>query len=589
MEVRTLLVAGVLTDQCVDHAVRDAADLGYRVVVVEDACATGSRARHEAAIGAFRGYTDAVLSTNEVVSRLLLPTNGGVVVTGFGPFGDVARNPTTEIVDMVRRLDIEGVACRVLGVSMEDVDRFIEEELEPLLEGCTSPISFLHLGVDERSSVFKLERCAVNECSFRIPDVNGCQPTGQAISRSPSGPEVLRSTVPVERIRTLDGLKDYTVELSDDAGKYVCNYLYYRSLEACAKAGAGARSLFLHVPPEAVASIADGAMVVSSVCRHLLDMPRDTSDTPMDVIPLEVIALDDESIDDRRHAERVRESLSAHGFFLVRPPFPFEIVLDNARRHRSFFDLPPEEKAKLSLNESYCGWHGATERLDPENAACGDLREGIYFRRPCRRPHLLSGENQWPPPASLPGYRESVEGYMEQLLDLSARVVGIIALSLGLDQQHYDRYFDDAMLTLRPIRYLPEPSDEAAGRFACGAHTDYGFITFLYADPVDGLEIFHEGRWRAVGGAAVGEATLIVNIGDMGSAITGYQSTKHRVVNAEGRPRFSMPAFVDPNFDAEIPVAEIPVAGGQDRDRGRDQLPIVSGMYLLDKYKQTHT
>ena len=91
------------------------------------------------------------------------------------------------------------------------------------------------------------------------------------------------------------------------------------------------------------------------------------------------------------------------------------------------------------------------------------------------------------------------------------------------------------------------------------------------------------------GGAAVGEATLIVNIGDMGSAITGYQSTKHRVVNAEGRPRFSMPAFVDPNFDAEIPVAEIPVAGGQDRDRGRDQLPIVSGMYLLDKYKQTHT
>ena len=92
-----------------------------------------------------------------------------------------------------------------------------------------------------------------------------------------------------------------------------------------------------------------------------------------------------------------------------------------------------------------------------------------------------------------------------------------------------------------------------------------------------------------IGGAAVGEATLIVNIGVMGSAITGYQSTKHRVVNAEGRPRFSMPAFVDPNFDAEIPVAEIPVAGGQDRDRGRDQLPIVSGMYLLDKYKQTHT
>lgn len=64
---KTLIVAGVLTDQCVDHAVRDAADLGYSVVVIEDACATGTQARHEAALQAFKGYTDSIMSTEAVL------------------------------------------------------------------------------------------------------------------------------------------------------------------------------------------------------------------------------------------------------------------------------------------------------------------------------------------------------------------------------------------------------------------------------------------------------------------------------------------------------------------------------------------
>lgn len=54
--VRFLIVAGVVTDQCVDMAVRDAADRGYLVTLVEDACATYSEERHRAAIAALKGY-----------------------------------------------------------------------------------------------------------------------------------------------------------------------------------------------------------------------------------------------------------------------------------------------------------------------------------------------------------------------------------------------------------------------------------------------------------------------------------------------------------------------------------------------------
>ncbi len=52
----TLAVTGFLTDQCVDHTIRDAADRGYYPICIEDACATHSEERHEQALSLFRGY-----------------------------------------------------------------------------------------------------------------------------------------------------------------------------------------------------------------------------------------------------------------------------------------------------------------------------------------------------------------------------------------------------------------------------------------------------------------------------------------------------------------------------------------------------
>lgn len=65
--VRQLVVSGLLTDQCVDSAVRDACDLGYLVTVVTDACGTHSAERHAASLRLNRGYcrqvtTDALLA-----------------------------------------------------------------------------------------------------------------------------------------------------------------------------------------------------------------------------------------------------------------------------------------------------------------------------------------------------------------------------------------------------------------------------------------------------------------------------------------------------------------------------------------------
>jgi ureidoacrylate peracid hydrolase len=53
---RYLIIAGCLTDQCVDSAVRDACDLGYLVTVPTDACVTLSHERHEWSLRNNRGY-----------------------------------------------------------------------------------------------------------------------------------------------------------------------------------------------------------------------------------------------------------------------------------------------------------------------------------------------------------------------------------------------------------------------------------------------------------------------------------------------------------------------------------------------------
>jgi ureidoacrylate peracid hydrolase len=67
--VRSLMIAGILTDQCIDSATRDACDLGYLVTVATDACATLSAERHDWSLNNNRGYCRQ-RTTNELVAEI---------------------------------------------------------------------------------------------------------------------------------------------------------------------------------------------------------------------------------------------------------------------------------------------------------------------------------------------------------------------------------------------------------------------------------------------------------------------------------------------------------------------------------------
>ena len=73
--VRSLIIAGILTDQCIDSAARDACDLGYLVTIATDACATHSRERHEWSLRNNRGYARQ-RTTAELVAEIAR-LNGG--------------------------------------------------------------------------------------------------------------------------------------------------------------------------------------------------------------------------------------------------------------------------------------------------------------------------------------------------------------------------------------------------------------------------------------------------------------------------------------------------------------------------------
>ncbi len=67
--VRQLVISGLITDQCVEGAVRDACDLGYLVTLVSDACLTYSQERQDHSLATIRGYCRQV-TTEELVAEL---------------------------------------------------------------------------------------------------------------------------------------------------------------------------------------------------------------------------------------------------------------------------------------------------------------------------------------------------------------------------------------------------------------------------------------------------------------------------------------------------------------------------------------
>ncbi|WIA13414.1 hypothetical protein OEZ85_006994 [Tetradesmus obliquus] len=192
------------------------------------------------------------------------------VVTGFGEFHGVKRNPTQVLVEWLDQkqrargstitpqatathassTDAEAasaaeeqqeayriLSCTVLEVSATAVCKFLEEQAALLQAACSAagkqPVVLLHLGVDNQRICLNLELQAFNNATFRCPDEAGWQPSGLVIEQGQGlGLSSVRSTaLPVQQLaQELHGA-GFDCHVSRDAGRFVCNYIYHKSLQ----------------------------------------------------------------------------------------------------------------------------------------------------------------------------------------------------------------------------------------------------------------------------------------------------------------------------------------------------------------------
>jgi nicotinamidase-related amidase len=70
--VEYVMVMGVVTDQCVETAVRDGCDRGFMMTLIDDACATFSEQRHKESLVGIKGYC-RTRTTDQVIEELQRP------------------------------------------------------------------------------------------------------------------------------------------------------------------------------------------------------------------------------------------------------------------------------------------------------------------------------------------------------------------------------------------------------------------------------------------------------------------------------------------------------------------------------------
>ncbi|MER9451606.1 2-oxoglutarate and iron-dependent oxygenase domain-containing protein [Mesorhizobium sp. M0254] len=256
----------------------------------------------------------------------------------------------------------------------------------------------------------------------------------------------------------------------------------------------------------------------------------------------------------QRVAKEIRWALSNTGFMYVKnhgiqQDF-VDSVFDVSRR---FFDLPMSQKMTLHVSKSDVALRGYIEPFG-ENTDPGktkDLKECFDIgpeRSTLEGPFL--GPNQWP--SSLPEFQKLTNGYHQKMVDLAKILLEGIALSLDQPESYFENFMCDPISIQRLLHYPPQSGYIGEEIIGIGAHTDYGNLTILAQDDVGGLQVMNrDGDW--VEGMPI-HGTFVINIGDLIQRLTNdvYLANMHRVVNISGRERYSIPFFIDADFNAII-------------------------------------
>jgi pyroglutamyl-peptidase len=164
-----------------------------------------------------------------------------ILLSGYGPFAGVPENPSYAAVEPLDGTLIAGHDVRVLElvVEWEAAPEEYLAEYERL-----QPVLAIASGVAMGENVVRLESIAHNLANGE--DVAGVTLNGPI---DPAGPETLATNLPLTDLLDVFESEGYPVAISDDAGDYLCNYLFYKLMARVLAEPAERRILggFIHV------------------------------------------------------------------------------------------------------------------------------------------------------------------------------------------------------------------------------------------------------------------------------------------------------------------------------------------------------
>ncbi|RYF02663.1 MAG: pyroglutamyl-peptidase I [Oxalobacteraceae bacterium] len=177
-----------------------------------------------------------------------------VLLTGFEPFNGADVNPSWEAARALDGWSGPGfqVAARELPCVFGRANLALFDAIDAL-----QPDIVIAVGQAGGRHEISVERVALNVDDATIPDNAGQQPVDATIADG--GPAAYFSTLPIKAIVRALRLRGFPAGVSQTAGTFVCNHVFYGLMQHAQ--GRGIKAGFIHVPflPQQVAGRADAA------------------------------------------------------------------------------------------------------------------------------------------------------------------------------------------------------------------------------------------------------------------------------------------------------------------------------------------
>ena len=166
-----------------------------------------------------------------------------LLLTAFEPFAGKTVNSSLEVAKAITTMKLAGVQIKVATLP---VSRFQAIKIAFRYIAEQKPDIIIMLGEADSLFHFTPERVAINIDDFEIPDNTGHQPKGEPITKG--GPVGYFSTLPINDIVTELRKGHIPAKVSNSAGTYLCNRLFYSVMHFITTEGLPIRAGFFHLP-----------------------------------------------------------------------------------------------------------------------------------------------------------------------------------------------------------------------------------------------------------------------------------------------------------------------------------------------------